>query len=306
VTFTLTGFNTVVREGIVLSAGFTANVTADMRPGGIEETITVTGASPVVDVTNGRRQTVVSNELLEALPTSTKSVGQLATLTTGLTGLGDVGGTYQVEPGQDVVSGGGAFHGKSGTKVSYDGMGMENSSGNSSYQLNAASVEEMVMSTSGISADTNADGLVVNIIPKEGSNTFRTTLAGLYSNDSLEGSNLTDELRAKGLTASNKTLKLFDMSASVGGPIKKDKVWFFAAPRTWGIARTGRRAEQDAEHVPDASEPNEGRALDAVDGRPKDVDSGRRECASILGRVMQMNAKNKFSVTRQRARGCGR
>ena len=66
------------------------------------------------------------------------------------------------------MSGGGAFHGKSGTKVSYDGMGMENSSGNSSYQLNSASVEEMVMSTSGISADTNADGLVVNIVPKEG------------------------------------------------------------------------------------------------------------------------------------------
>ncbi len=175
-----------MREGIVLSAGFTANVTADMRVGGIEETVTVTGASPVVDVTNVRRQTVVSNELLEALPTSTKSVGQLATLTTGLTGLGDVGGTYQVEPGQDVVSGGGAFHGKSGTKVSYDGMGMENSSGNSSYQLNSASVEEMVMSTSGISADTNADGLVVNIIPKEGGNQFRTTLSGLYTNDSLE------------------------------------------------------------------------------------------------------------------------
>ncbi len=55
-------------------------------------------------------------------------------------------------------------------------MGMENSSGNSSYQLNAASVEEMVMSTSGISADTNADGIVVNIVPKEGGNNFRTTL----------------------------------------------------------------------------------------------------------------------------------
>ena len=67
----------------------------------------MTGASPVVDVQNVRRQTVVTNELLEALPTSTKSIGQLATLTTGLTGLGDVGGTYQVEPGQDVVSGGG-------------------------------------------------------------------------------------------------------------------------------------------------------------------------------------------------------
>jgi hypothetical protein len=246
VTFALTGFNTVVREGISLNAGFTANVTADMRVGGIEETVTVTGASPVVDVTNVRRQTVVNNELLEALPTSTKSVGQLATLTTGLTGLGDVGGTYQVEPGQDVVSGGGAFHGKSGTKVSYDGMGMENSSGNSSYQLNSASVEEMVMSTSGISADTNADGLVVNIIPKEGSNQFRTTLSGLYTNDGLEGSNLSDELKASGLTAANKTLKLFDASATFAGRSRRigsGSSWRRApgASRVRRRARTGTR-----------------------------------------------------------------
>ena len=86
------GFATVVREGIRLSAGFTANVEGELRVGGIAETITVTGASPVVDVTNVRRQTVVTSELLEALPISTKSVGSLATLTTGLTGLGDVGG----------------------------------------------------------------------------------------------------------------------------------------------------------------------------------------------------------------------
>jgi hypothetical protein len=92
VTITLQGFATVVREGIQLSAGFTANVDGELRAGGIAETITVTGASPVVDVTNVRRQSVVSNELLEALPTSTKSLGTLATLTLGMTGLGDVGG----------------------------------------------------------------------------------------------------------------------------------------------------------------------------------------------------------------------
>src|SRR5207302_2738231 len=145
-------------------------------------TVTVNGASPVVNLQNVRRQQVVSNDLLESLPTSTKSISSLTTLTAGISGLADVGGAYQVEPGNDVVSGGGAFHGKSGTKVSYDGMGMENSSGNSSYQLNAASVEELVMSTSGISADTNADGLVVNVVPKEGSNKFRTILAGVFSN----------------------------------------------------------------------------------------------------------------------------
>jgi outer membrane receptor protein involved in Fe transport len=312
VTFTLTGFNTVVREGIVLSAGFTANVGADMRVGGIEETITVTGASPVVDVHNVRRQTVVTNELLESLPTSTKSVGQLTTLTAGLTGLGDVGGSYQVEPGQDVVSGGGRFHGKSGTKVSFDGMGMENSSGNSSYQLNSASVEEMVMSTSGISADTNADGLVVNIIPREGSNTFRTTLAGLYSNDALEAENLSQDLKDRGLLTANKTLKLFDMSASVGGPIQRDRLWFFVAPRSWGVVRSQAGTywnKTQNEHLTPPGAPWKVVKWTPWVDRPEDRMSGRLEWYdSVISRVTwQATPKNKFGVTydEQRACNCG-
>jgi hypothetical protein len=276
------------------------------------ETITVTGASPVVDVHNVRRQTVVSNELLEALPTSTKSVGQLTTLTTGLTGLGDVGGSYQVEPGQDVVSGGGRFHGKSGTKVSYDGMGMENSSGNSSYQLNAASVEEMVMSTSGISADTNADGLVVNVIPKEGSNTFRTVLAGLYSDSRFESTNLDDALRARGLQTPNKTIKVFDESASVGGPIKRDKLWFFVAPRSWGLSRkqagTFWNKTQNVFLTPPGAPRKVVLWTPWVD-RPDDRSSGRLEWYdSILTRITyQATRKNKFNVTydEQRACNCG-
>src|SRR5438128_1129602 len=237
ITFNLQGFSPIVREGINLTAGFTAHVDTELRVGSLTETVIVTAASPVVDVVNVRKQTVVSKDQLEALPTSTKSVGTLATITSGLTGLGDVGGSYQVEPGQDVVSGGGKFHGKSGTKVSYDGMGMENSSGNSSYQLNSASVEEMVMSTSGISADTNADGMVVNIVPKEGSNHFRTMFNGQYSNHSFESNNLDAALRARGLTTANQTLKLFDESASLGGPIKRDRLWFFGTARSWGFAR---------------------------------------------------------------------
>src|SRR5262245_11664686 len=272
VTFTLSGFSTVTREGTRRAAG--------IRVGSGEATITVPAASPVVDVQNVRRQTVVPNELLEALPTSTKSIGQLTTLTTGVTGLGDVGGTYQVEPGQDVVSGGGRFHGKGGTKVSYDGMGMENSSGNNSYQLNAASVEEMVMSTSGISADTNADGIVVNIVPKEGGNTFRTMLSGLYSNSAMEGTNLTQELKDRGLQTANKTIKLFDASLSVGGPIKRDKLWFFVAPRTWGVSRTQAgvywNKTQNEYLTPPGAQYNVVKWTPWVD-RPEDRSSGRLE-----------------------------
>lgn len=309
VVFTLEGFQTVRHEGIVLRAGFTATVEGVMSVGSLNESITVTGAAPVVDVQNVRKQTVVTNELLEALPTSTKSVGQLATLTTGVTGIGDVGGSYQVEPGQDVVSGGGRFHGKSGTKVYFDGMVMENSSGNSSYQLNAAAVEEMVMQTSGISADTNADGLVVNVVPKEGSNQFRVTLAGLYSNKSLEAINLNDELRSRGLQTSNRTAKLFDYSAGIGGPIKRDKIWFFFAPRSWGFARrqagTFWNKTQDVFLTPPGAERKVVLWTPWVD-RPLDRNSGRLEWYdTALTRVtMQASKNNKIAVTYDEQRGC--
>jgi carboxypeptidase family protein len=309
VTFSLQGFSTVVRDGINLSAGFTANVEAELRVGGVAESVTVTGASPIVDVQNVRRQQVVTSDLLDALPVSSKSISSLATLTTGLSGIGDVGGAYQVEPGNDGVSGSGQFHGKSGTKVSYDGMGMENSSGNSSFQMTASSVEEMVMSTSGISADTNADGVVVNIIPKEGSNTFKTTLAGLFSNNSMEATNLDDALRQRGLNTETKTQKLFDESIAVGGPIKKDKLWFFGTIRTWGFARAyagvyWNKTQDQFLTPPDAVAkvvkwtPYVDRPLDRLSGRQEWYDSG-------LARITwQASKNNKVAFTYNEQRGC--
>src|SRR5688572_8893182 len=150
VTFSLSGFRTVRREGIEIPTGFTATVNGDLPVGALEETITVSGAAPLVDTQNVRKQIVASRELLETLPTSTKHFNTVVTLTPGFTGIASVGGQYTSQVG-------GTYHGKSGTKVSFDGMGVENSSGNSSYQLNAATVEEMVLQTSGISAEVNAE-----------------------------------------------------------------------------------------------------------------------------------------------------
>jgi len=309
VEFSLAGFGTTVREGVNLTSGLTGNVEAELRVGAVQENVTVTAASPIVDVQNVRRQQVVTSDLLDALPVSSKSISSLASLTTGLSGIGDVGGQYQVEPGNDVVSGGGAFHGKSGTKVSYDGMGMENSSGNSSFQLTASSVEEMVMSTSGISADTNADGIVVNIIPKDGSNTFKTILAGLFSNDKLESDNINDALKQRGLTSASKTQKLFDESVSVGGPIKRDRLWFFGTVRTWGFARQNAgvywNKTQDVFLTPPGAAAKVVKWTPWVD-RPLDRLSGRQEWYdSALGRITwQVTKNNKIGLTYNEQRGC--
>ena len=317
VTFTLPGFSVIRREGIELTTGFTANVNPEMQVGGIEETITVTGQSPLVDVQNVRRQTALSNETLELLPTSNKHINTVVTFTPGFTGLADVGGEYSTQLG-----GGGSgsnlagFHGKAGSKVSFDGMGMENMSqtGNSSYVLNAASVEEMVLQTSGISADTNSDGPVLNIIPKEGGNTFSGTFLGTYSNDSMESDNLSDELKALGLETGNVTTRIFDKSASIGGPIKRDKLWFFAAGRSWGYGRNHAGVFWNETQDPSfALSPPGVNALlvpwTAWVDRPRDRISGRWQWTqSLLGRfTWQASEKNKFNVTldTQEACNCG-
>ena len=311
VTFSLPGFSTVIREGIELTTGFTANIDGVLAVGGIEETITVTGATPVVDVQNVRRQQVVTRELLEALPISTKHVNNLVTLTPGFTGLADVGGRYSSQVG-------GTYHGKFGTKVSMDGMVVENSNGNSSYQINAAVIEEMVLQTSGISAETNADGPALNVIPKEGGNDFTVDLAGFFANDSMEGDNLTPELQERGVREANKTLKLFDESVSIGGPIMRDRVWFFFAGRSWGFSRKVAGVYWNQSTYPGAPPTGQPTFLTPPGADRKVVNfvpyvdreddrySGRLEWYdSYLGRVTwQATDRQKFNLMVDRQEGC--
>ena len=176
------------------------------------------------------------------MPTSNKHINTVVTFTAGFTGLADVGGQYTCQLGGGCGTSEG-FHGKAGSKVGIDGMGMENMSGvgNSSYVLNAAMVEEMVLQTSGISAETNSDGPVLNIVPKEGGNSFSGTFLGTYSNDSMESDNLSQEWKDLGLTTPNVTTRIYDKSAAIGGPIKQDRVWFFMAGRSGACSGTRRR-----------------------------------------------------------------
>ena len=227
VTFTLPGFNTFRREGIALTSGFTATVNANLAVGSLQETVTVSGGSPLVDTQNVRKQTVITSELLDALPSSTKHWGMLVEVTAGFTGQADVSGTLNQNLG-------GTFHGKSGSKRQFEGMGIDWSGGNIGYIANSAMVQETSIQTSGISAETNADGAVVNMIPKDGSNTFRFGLNGLFTNNKLEQSNMNDDLRARGLTTVSLILQIYDVGGTAGGPIKKDKLWFFSSLRRWG------------------------------------------------------------------------
>src|ERR1043165_1409053 len=208
VTFTLQGFSIYRREGIVLTAGFTAGVNADLQVSTVSETITVSGETPLVDTQNVRRQTVLTSETLDGLPTSLKNPNALIGVTLGLSGIADVGGIYATQVG-------GNFHGKGGTRTQFDGMSVQNMTGNAGYQLNPALVSEITLQASGITAEGNAEGVLINMVPKGGGNLVPGPLSGLYTNSSLSGDNLNDDLRARGLSSVNRPLNVYDATATL-------------------------------------------------------------------------------------------
>ena len=231
VTFTLPGFSTIIREGVELTANFTATIDASLQVGGIEETITVTGASPLVDVQNTVAQSAVATELLETLPTGLKAVAaSLITLVPGVTGTADVGGTSGLyrSNGQSGVM---FFHGKSDSEMLFDGMGIADPNGVSIiYMVNTAFSSETVMETGGGNAESKAT-LVLNLIPREGGNQFTGLFDARYSNDSLQADNVDQAQRDQGIMFSNEMLKFYNVDGTLGGPIAQDKVWFYFATR---------------------------------------------------------------------------
>ena len=238
VTFSLPGFGTFKRDGLELTTGVTSNVSAEMKVGSLEETVTVTGASPVVDIQNVRTQTVLSQTTLDAIP-SAKTAAAFAGLTLGASmqaaNAQDVGGNKG-----DGVSAISIHGGRSNDSLfKIDGMRFGNNSGdgggvNKIYFTNVAAIQETTLETAGMSAEADTGGVQVNYVPKEGGNAFKYYLAGNFANNAMQGTNLRQEHRDRGLTTASSIDKIYDIGGGVGGPIKKDKIWFYTAHRAWG------------------------------------------------------------------------
>ena len=234
VTFTLTGFATVVREGIELTAGFTAPVNVELEVGALEETITVSGQSPVIDVQRVQELTVVTNDVLNALPMN-KDWGAIGALTVGVAPESqDVGGVRESYMPYLAAHGGDTRDGMR----QMDGLTMGNlSCGYSCTTLNAndAQTEELTYEIGAVSADVAVGGVRVNIIPKEGGNSFSGSTFGNFSNSGLQGDNLSQDLLDAGLQTPDVVSSIWDTSVDLGGPIVRDKLWFHGAYRNWGL-----------------------------------------------------------------------
>ena len=237
VTFSLTGFKTVKRDGIQLTGTFVATVSADLAVGGLDETITVTGQSPIVDVQSVRVQQTMSDDVIAAIPSSRNAAG-LQSLIPGLNvsqagvavGGGDAGG---ITGGMGGLAG--TIHGGNtyGSRTKTDGLntdftGQATAGG---QLLNTAGASEVVINTSGGLGEAEGAGVNLNIIPKDGGNTFRGSAFGNTAKGWMQASNFTESLKAQGLRTPAELKNLYDVDGQVGGPIVRDKLWFYFTVR---------------------------------------------------------------------------
>jgi len=235
VTFSLPGFSTLKREGVELAPNFTATINGVLTVGTLEETITVSGASPLVDTQNVTQQKAITNTVLDAVPTPKSMIG-LATLMPAAT---------QAPSTQDV----GGSRGESSTRISVhggrpddaalmlDGMSFNRVAAPNGRGMNInplAAEQILIDSGAGGSAEYTASAAVINIVPRDGGNQFKSTFFASGMNGSMQGTNLTSELQAQGMRTPGTMRAIYDLNLVIGGPIKQDTLWFMTSHRRWG------------------------------------------------------------------------
>jgi Carboxypeptidase regulatory-like domain len=234
VTATQTGFSVSKRTGVEITTGFTATVNFSLTPGSVTQTVTVTSEAPVLDTQDSVVQNIISNTVLESLPIG-KSASDYPALLPGAIAPAanqDVGGLK----GEQTQ--GFRIHGSSSTDFAQlrDGMYYGAMTGGGTNQLssnNPTATQEVQMETGGFTAEDWNNGGHVNIIPKNGGNDLHGAFQADFGHKALQSSNITPELQGLGVPSPATIRSLYEVAGGVGGPIKKDKLWFFADARHW-------------------------------------------------------------------------
>jgi hypothetical protein len=242
VKFELANFSTLIREGIRVSVAVVTPLDVQLKVGGIQESVTVTGESPIVDVRSTISQTNIEKELYEAVPTG-RNPWVMAGLVPGvITGRLDVGGTEGMQQ-YNLEAFGSADSQKSfsidGLKTNWPG----GSGGATMQYYDFGMYEEYNFQTASGTAESDVAGIYMNMVTKSGGNQFSSSNVLYFMNDALQGSNVDDDLRARlGLRAGQQTGAAgnpidvsYDWNSTLGGPILKDRAWFFGSIRWWRL-----------------------------------------------------------------------
>src|SRR6187551_882142 len=259
VKFELPGFSNVIREGVELTSDFTATINVELKVGALEETLTVTGESPIVDTSNITQRVVMTAEVREALPTgrNIQAMGIMIPGTSLAQGGGgalsrDVGGSGNLQ--QSPLQ----YRGSGDTVQTIEGLRLNNLCAQGAYSgvyWNDASFEEFSYVTGADSAEVGQGGMRVNMVPRDGGNSFRGSMIMNYAGEGFGSDNCGSPGTGQPCTRSNlsgsKTFnanntltnvdviqKIWDINPSIGGPILKNKVWFNYTFRHWGSTKT--------------------------------------------------------------------
>ncbi|MEO8257862.1 MAG: carboxypeptidase regulatory-like domain-containing protein [Acidobacteriota bacterium] len=233
VTFSLAGFASVKRDGIELTGNFAATVNAELKVGSVEETVVVSGQSPIVDVQNAAQQRVLAAEVLDAIPTSrTQFTNAVLIPGMNISTAQDVGGTNSLAGTTTSLS----IHGGRGgdQRILVDGLPTANIEGTgnaSNFLPNMGSTQEMTVDYAAGAAEQETGGVRVNLIPRQGGNSVKGSFFGTAVNQTFQSNNFTPALAAVGLRTPDAIKLNYDFNPSVGGPVMKDKLWFFTSAR---------------------------------------------------------------------------
>ncbi len=226
VTFTLQGFGTVVREGVVLQGAFVAEVDANLAVGAVAETLTVRGAAPLVDVKSTRNQQVLTADRVNVLP-GAANIYQAAQYVPGVAIGGPYGGRPELH-GSDALDGLPAIDGvQTGAQL----QGRGEWGGGIGGVTNEAQVTEVVFDVASQSAEYATSGMRTNVVPKSGGNTFAYNLFATGTRSRFQSNNLSQELQDQGF-AFAPTDYTWTLNPAVGGPLVRDKLWFFGSVLT--------------------------------------------------------------------------
>jgi len=296
VSFTLTGFSTVVREGVEMAGSTTLTVPAVMRVGNLAEQISVTAETPVVDVQSVRREVVLQQEFVAALP-ATRNYGALLNSIPALS----VGIAISAETTPDMQ----LFSARGGDinegRITVDGMTVAapfNGGGVSSVAYNVTDATELQVQISGGLGEVETGGPTLNIVPRSGGNRFQGSAFVSVAGDWSRAENIDDYLKSVGITRAPALKAAWDVSGSYGGPVKRDRLWFYGTVRNF---QTGTLVETGPKPNLFAGDPTAwGYAPDTSFAEVRDVEA--RDIYS--GRLTAQIGKHRLSFAQENQYRC--
>src|SRR6476620_9508288 len=235
----LTGFKTVVNQDIFVSVGFSAQVNGQLGISTVQETITVTGESPVVDTRNTGTKQTFTNELLQSIP-SARDPWVILQQTAGIAmDRENVGGNMSGQQSNYVSRGGNPFN----NKWAVDGIDITDmaATGSSPTYYDFDAFEEMTINTGGVDVTQQTGGVGINLVTKSGTDRFKGSSRFYATDKSLESQNITDAQRNQGASSGNPIQNIKDYGIEVGGPIQKGIAWVWGAigKQTVGVGVVG-------------------------------------------------------------------